>query len=222
MGWFSSAFDFLVRGGPVMLPLMVCSLVSVTVIVERWLTIRAALKDSRELTEKVGECLAKGQTQEAASLCASESGPVAAMLGAGVANRHLGVKGAERAMVDQATRETYELTARLWFLDTIITIAPLLGLLGTVTGMIRSFHVISSREGISTPTAITGGVAEALIATATGLAVAIVSLIFYNALNEKVKQVTASMESAGTYLLNVLSDDGEEGSERNEVKLLSA
>ena len=80
------------------------------------------------------------------------------------------------------------LTSRLGWLDTIITIAPLLGLLGTVTGMISAFHVIATKEGISTPTAITGGVAEALIATATGLAIAIFTLSATTHLQERIKQ----------------------------------
>jgi len=209
----------MVRGGPVMAPLVVCSVVSLTVIIERFITIKAALADTSELTRRVEEYLRDGHPEKAASLCESMPGPVASMLEAGIASRHLGPDGAERSMVARAAAETHSLTARLSWLDTIITIAPLLGLLGTVTGMIRSFHVISSREGISTPTAITGGVAEALIATATGLAVAIFTLICYNVLNDKVRQITARMEAAGTDLIGVLIEIREK---RDEVTVLSA
>src|SRR5207248_8012294 len=86
----------------------------------------------------------------------------------------------ERAMEELALREVQRLQRRLGVLDTVITVAPLLGLLGTVTGMMGSFHVLSSQRGLSQPSAITGGVAEALIATATGLAIAIVTLVGYN------------------------------------------
>jgi biopolymer transport protein ExbB len=107
-------------------------------------------------------------------------------------------------MEEQGTRETAALTQRLSMLDTIITIAPLLGLLGTVTGMISAFHVIAAKEGISTPTAITGGVAEALIATATGLAIAIVTLVGHNQIQERIKGIVADMEARGTAMVNNL------------------
>jgi len=220
MGWLVDAIGFLVRGGPVMAPLIVCSVVSVAVTVERWMAVRAALADTSDLWQKVEDFVRCGEADKALALCEAEAGPVAAVLAAGIANRKLGTEGAERAMVDRASAETRALTVRLSWLDTIITIAPLLGLLGTVTGMIRSFHVISSREGISTPTAITGGVAEALIATATGLAIAIFTLVCYNALNEKVKMVTAKMESVGTQFLNLLIDSRERAN--NEITVLSA
>lgn len=122
-------------------------------------------------------------------------------------------------MEEQGTREVSALSLRLGWLDTIITIAPLLGLLGTVTGMISAFGVIATTEGISTPTAITGGVAEALIATATGLAIAIFTLIGYNNLQERIKEIVARMETHATAMMNVLADC-EEGP--GEAKRLSA
>jgi biopolymer transport protein ExbB len=219
MNWLSNAVGLLVRGGPVMVPLLLCSIVALTVVIERFLCLRAALTDRSETVVKVEEYLRAGHPDKAAALCQQESGPVMSMLSAGVSNRHLGPDGAERVMVARASKETHGMTARLSWLDTVITIAPLLGLLGTVTGMIRSFHVISSRDGISTPTAITGGVAEALIATATGLAIAIFTLICYNALNEKIREVTGQMETAGTSLVSVLTEIREK---RDEVTVLSA
>jgi len=122
-------------------------------------------------------------------------------------------------MEEHALKLTPEVFKRLHMLDTIITIAPLLGLLGTVTGMIRAFSVISNKAGIGTPTAITGGVAEALIATATGLAIAIVTLVGYNYLTERAKMIVSDMEVYGTRLVNILSTDTEE---RNEAEAVGA
>lgn len=93
----------------------------------------------------------------------------------------------ERLWAFRGSRRQAQGAARLGALDTIITVAPLLGLLGTVTGMIRAFHVMDAGRGLSAPILITAGVAEALIATATGLAIAIVTLIGYNALSEMVR-----------------------------------
>ncbi len=109
------------------------------------------------------------------------------------------------------------IVAWYWFAPAI---APLLGLLGTVTGMISAFHVIAAKEGISTPTAITGGVAEALIATAAGLTIAIFTLIGYNHLQERIKHIIAEIEARGTAMVNVLADTGERIF--NEDKRLSA
>lgn len=219
MGWFSDAFSFLCKGGMVMIPLMACSMISVTVLIERFMRLKQARANTDGLINQVENLLLGGQTKKASELCDSFGGAVASVISAGLRSAHLGTRGAERAMEEAATRETSKLQNRLSILDTIITIAPLLGLLGTVTGMIRSFHVISSKEGISTPMAITGGVAEALIATATGLAVAIITLIGYNYLNEQIRKVTEEMEMRGNQVLNAIEDMGEV---KRETSKLSA
>lgn len=219
MGWFSDAFAFLDKGGPVMVPLITCSVVSLTVIIERYARLKAASADSSELMRSTENLVYNGQMDRAIKDCVAHGTPAGSVMAAGLKFGRGGVEQAQRAMEEQAIRETADLQARLSVLDTIITIAPLLGLLGTVTGMIRSFHVISSKEGMSAPTAITGGVAEALIATATGLAIAIVTLVCYNYLNERVKHCVEAMEIRGTQVTNVIADCQEQ---RNEIKPLSA
>ena len=219
MAWIVSAYDLLCKGGYVMVPLMVCSLVSVAVLIERCITIKRAQADVSETVRRAEDALYDSKIDRAVQILEAQQSPVTRVLVAGVQTKHLGERGAERAMEEQGTRESRTLTKRLGCLDTIITIAPLLGLLGTVTGMISAFHVIAVKEGISTPTAITGGVAEALIATAAGLTIAIFTLIGYNHLQERVKHIVAEIESRGTAMLNVLTDIGEWG---NENKRLSA
>ena len=219
MSWFVDAFAFLVKGGPVMIPLMACSIIAVAVMIERYLRFRTAAADTADLAHTVEDLLLSGRTDQAAAACESSRTSVGAVLAAGLRSRRLGAQQAERAMEEQALKEIACLQVRLGVLDTIITIAPLLGLLGTVTGMIRSFHVISTKQGMSTPTAITGGVAEALIATATGLAIAIASVIAYNYFNERVKRVVEAVEMHAAQLLRVLGDIEER---RNEIKPLSA
>ncbi len=219
MSWFADAFAFLVKGGPVMVPLMACSVASLAVMLERYIRLKKATADTSELYKRTEDNMFKGNPEIARQACESSDTPVGAVLAAGIRSRGLGVHGATRSMEEQAIREMSGLQVRLGVLDTVITIAPLLGLLGTVTGMISSFHVISSKEGIGTPTAITGGVAEALIATATGLAIAIVTLVGYNYLNERVKRATEAMEIRATQFQNVLADLEER---MNEIKPISA
>lgn len=219
MTGITSAFGLLAKGGPVMIPLMICSVVSVAVLIERYLLIRKAKTDVSNVLGSAEDAIYSNNLKKAANLLNSQDSPIARVLAAGIESYHLGERGVERAMERQGSKETAVLTQRLGYLDTIITIAPLLGLLGTVTGMISAFHVIAAKQGISTPTAITGGVAEALIATATGLAIAIFTLIGYNAIQESIKHIVTDIEVKGTALTNVLADIGERS---DEVKMLSA
>lgn len=214
-----NAVELLAKGGYVMIPLMICSVVSVTVMIERFVRIKAAQRDVSGVINRAADELYRGNHQVAVNLLEVEDSPVARVLAAGVKHAHLGERAAERAMEEQGTRETHQLCRKLGALDTIVTIAPLLGLLGTVTGMISAFHIIAAKEGISTPTAITGGVAEALIATATGLAIAIATLVGYNHLQERIKSIVAEMEARGSAMVNVLVDTGED---HGEITSLSA
>ena len=204
-------------GGPVMYPLVFCAILSVAFMIERFITINRASADNEALTEQVREHLQGGRVNDALAVCDQHPGPVAGLLANGIRNRNLDSDSIERAMEELALRETPLLYRHLGVLDTIITVAPLLGLLGTVTGMIKSFNVVGSAAGLNNPTAITGGVAEALLATATGLAIAIVTLVGYNYLTEKVKEIIADMEVRATQLMNILANlRGSEGI-RSEV-----
>ena len=214
MTWVVNAFDFLCKGGPMMVPLIACSIASVAVMIERYTRVKQASGDSEVLMERVEKALALGRYQDAVRVCEYEQTPLGDMLATGLKSPP---EQAEKCMEENALRTTPELFKRLSILDTIITIAPLLGLLGTVTGMIRSFHVISTKTGLGTPMAITGGVAEALIATATGLAIAIVTLVGYNYLTDRAKAIISEMEVYGTRLVNILSSGKEERHEAQAV-----
>ncbi len=212
-----SGFQFLLKGGPVMWPLFACAVIALTVMIERFFSIGTAAKSNEGLTEQVRTLLTQGRVAEAQKLCEDTPGPVPALLANGIRNRDLDADSIERAMEELALRETPLLYRRLGVLDTIITVAPLLGLLGTVTGMIRAFHVVGSPASLNNPMGITGGVAEALIATATGLAIAIVTLVGYNYLTEKVKEIIADMEVRATQLMNILAGLRNGEGRRNET-----
>ena len=196
MGFISNAFDFLSKGGPVMVPLLFCSIVSVSVMIERYIRLRSESTQGRHLMEQLEKNLALNKYFDAVQACEADHTLLGDMLATGIKCQEQ--RQAERCMEEHALKAMPVLYKHLSILDTIITIAPLLGLLGTVTGMIRAFHVISTKSGLSTPTAITGGVAEALIATATGLFIAIVTLVGYNYLTERAKLIVSDMEIYGT------------------------
>ena len=194
---------FLLKGGPVMWPLFLCAIISVAVMIERFISITRAAKDNEGLLDLIREMLEQGHVKEAQKLADEAAGPVAQLIASGLHASHMDADAIERQMEELALREQPVLYKRLGVLDTVITLSPLLGLLGTVTGMIRAFHVVGT-QGLNGATAITGGVAEALIATATGLAIAIVTLVGYNYLTEKVKEIIADMEIRATQLMNIL------------------
>ncbi len=188
------------KGGPIMWPLLACAVVAGAVMIERFLVLRRFTGE----TEAPLRLLQAGRENDALREAERQDGPASALVAEAIRYRHLPHDAIERKLEAKAQRETPRLTHRLGALDTIITIAPLLGLLGTVTGMIRAFHVVGDPSSLNGPSAITGGVAEALIATATGLTIAIVTVIGYNALGERVKEVTAAMESAANVALDIL------------------
>jgi len=217
MDWLVNAVTLLAKGGFVMIPLMVCSVSSIAILIERFCAVKKAQVDVSEVVRRADCDVYSGNHPAAIETLESVDSPVTRVVSAGLRNYHIDERAAERAMEEQGTRELAALNRRVGYLDTIITVAPLLGLLGTVTGMISAFHVIATKEGISTPTTITGGVAEALIATATGLAIAIVTLVGYNHLQERIKHLVAEIEIAGTAMMNVLGDAREEPGEITRV-----
>ncbi len=190
------------KGGWVMLPLAVCSLLSLAVIIERYLVLRRADQGGEELIGEIRRALRQGDGLEALSRCEQTRSVVANVLAAGL-RAHLRGTPVSESMEEQALSDQRILNRRLAVLDTIVTLAPLLGLLGTVLGMISSFHIISV-SGTSHPAGITGGVAEALIATATGLTIAIFSLVGYNWCRDRVRQVVEEVELRATQLENLL------------------
>ena len=171
-----------------MVPLLLCSMISLAVTIERFLFWRRIR--SKELVNQMLTLVEKGQPQEALRLGQSSDLPIVRVLAEGLA--HLN-PSPSKAMEAAAQAEGSALKRRLTILDTIITLAPLLGLLGTVTGMISSFGIMSE-AGIGQPHAVTGGVAEALIATATGLLIAILTLIPYNYFTSRAEREMEDME----------------------------
>ena len=201
------ALELFFKGGIVMYPLLLASIFIVAIAIERWVYYRKIELDADQLLAQVKEAVKNNQFQQAQKLCEGLTGPVASMLAAGLSYPGKDRGGVKEAMEEEALNQISQLKARLGYLDTIVTLAPLLGLLGTVTGMINSFSVLDVSSG--KPFAITGGVAEALIATASGLAIAIVALLFYSYFTSRVDYYIFQMEKSATKFLNYLPWEGE-------------
>lgn len=186
-----------------MIPLLASSIISLAVILERlffWRHLR-----THEEGTTILSLVAQGNHQQALDLAQASRHPVARVLQAGLEHAY---PAPGVAMAAVAQMELTRLRHYLPILDTIITLAPLLGLLGTITGMISAFGIVSE-AGLGQPHAITGGIAEALIATATGLSVAIITLIPYNYFQARVEEMTARIEERATRL-ELLLQEGKE------------
>jgi biopolymer transport protein ExbB len=178
----------IIKGGVVMIPLLACSLISLALTIERvifWSKLKSTVVLQRMLS-----LAENGEFEQALQLGKSSNQPIARILAAGLAHRN---PAPAKAMEAAAQAEIPLLKSRLGILDTIVTLAPLLGLLGTVVGMIGSFEVMSE-AGMGQPHAVTGGVAEALIATATGLLIAILTLVAYNYFTARAEREMDQME----------------------------
>ena len=183
--------ELIIKGGPVMWPLLACSIVALSVVFERmffWLVI--GFRKDQKLTNRIFTLTEEGDFDAAIAEGKTSKCLVAGILTAGLAHRDYGLT---QSLEAAAMHEIEKMKRSLSVLDTIITLAPLLGILGTVAGIIGSFDLLGA-AGLEDPKAVTGGIAQALITTATGLAIAIVALIPYNALTRKVEKVTRYLE----------------------------
>ena len=185
------------KGGPIMWPLLALSVVVLSVVIERFLFILIERKNRDE--SLVGEILTqieKGHLDQASRIGGESKDFVARAVTYSLTHRE---KSFSEAMLRAANWELKRFHRGLTILDTAITLAPLLGLLGTVTGMIRSFDMLGGSE-LGAPSAITGGIAEALIATAYGLGIAITGLLPFNYLNSREEEARLEMQDAASHI----------------------
>ncbi len=210
-----SAVEAFVRGGVVMWPLLLCSLVATAIALERLVRFgreQANNRRDRDALEQIMALAAAGKYDDASTVAGAAHGATGRVIAAGLRHRDYGLSD---SLAAAANAELDLLRAGLSILDTIITVAPLLGILGTVTGIIRSFNLLSS-GGIEEPAAVTGGIAEALITTAAGLIVAICALIPFNYLVARVRRTARDLEQT-THLFEVAYSRGQSHAPGNRI-----
>src|ERR1700720_1096112 len=187
----NTVFETFFKGGPVMYPIVAVLVVSVAVILERivWWTVQTTRRDSDKL-DKVYAALEQGNVAGAVNLARGSKDPLVRTVWHGLNHVHASVEGALQV---SSGVEIQRAGRFMSVMDTTITLAPLLGLLGTVTGIMSAFNAVN--EGGLSPAAVSGGIGEALIATACGLGIAIFTLIFFHFHNSKVAQLQFELES---------------------------
>jgi biopolymer transport protein ExbB len=185
------------NGGPVMYPLLACSIIVLTVIIERlFFWSRIELRRNRPLVDEVLELSRRADWEAIRRKTTGCKDFVVRIMVSGILHRQFSML---KAMEAAAADEIQRMRRFMGTLDTMITVAPLLGIFGTVLGIISSFEMLGT-AGIENPRAVTAGVAQALITTAAGLAIAILSVFPYNYFNSKVERAAMDMERYATSL----------------------
>ena len=190
-------------GGPLMWPIILCSITAAAIILERLWTLQDKRVLPRELPQRVWQLIEANQVNDKVIAALEQNSPLGRLLATGLANRHRPREIVMERLEDTGRHVVHELERFLNTLGTIAGVSPLLGLLGTVTGIIRAFNAIQA-GGMGDPRALSGGIAEALIATAAGLCVAIPALISYRYLRGRVDGIVVEMEKNAIRMADVL------------------
>ncbi|MCS7049867.1 MAG: MotA/TolQ/ExbB proton channel family protein [Verrucomicrobiae bacterium] len=193
-------WEFLSKGGPLMWLIAACSVVAIGYFFDRLFHFHRATIDTRDFVAGIRNLLQRGQTAEALAMCDDTPGPVAQVVKTVVLNHQRPREELREAIQDVARVEVARLERGLVVIATVAQIAPLLGFLGTVTGMIRMFMVIQQAP-LPNPGDLAGGIWEALLTTAAGLAVAIPTYLAYNFLVTRVQNLVLDMERAANEIV---------------------
>ncbi len=198
------------KGGPLMILIGLCSVTAMAVFLERVFQFRRAQIDTEKFMSGMRNLLKKESYIEAISICEETPGPVAAVMKAGILKHDQSKEAIKEALENTSHYEIPRLEKNMVILSTIAQISPLIGLLGTVTGMIKAFMKIQEKAGFVNPGDLAQGIWEALITTAGGLIVAIPAFVAYNYLMHRVTNFVVDMEKSSTELVEILGHKKEE------------
>lgn len=196
-------FEIIKAGGWLMLPIIACSVVALAIVIERLWSLRRSRVIPRQLVAQIWQWAQQGRLTEERIRELRAGSPLGRVLAAGLANRNHSREVMKESIEETGRHVAHELERFLNTLGTIAAITPLLGLLGTVIGMITVFSVITD-VGVGNPGQLAGGISEALITTAAGISVAVPSLIFYRYFRGKVDELVVVMEQEAIKLVEVM------------------
>lgn len=194
------------KGGFIMWPILLCSIIGLTVIIDRYIVLRKAKINIPAFMVRIRGLIKKKDISGAISYCMEEKSPVANIIRKGLKKYRLGHERVKESIENAGRQEISKLEKGLSVLATVAGIAPLLGFLGTVTGMIQAFMTIEDLAGAANPSDLAGGIWEALTTTAFGLIVGIPALAFYNYFLSAVKKTVGEMETVANDVIDVVQD----------------
>lgn len=195
--------DLFIKGGPVMWPILFCSIIALAVFLERIWVLQAKNVIPQRLLSNVKDLVERGKISEARALCDADNSSISKILTAALGTAYATKDELKEAVEEAGKREIRLLEKRVGILGVIAGVGPLLGLLGTVTGMIRTFEVISV-IGTGDSGKLAGGISEALITTEFGLFVAIPALVAHRICTSKAENLTHEMEQSAYGILSIL------------------
>jgi biopolymer transport protein ExbB len=201
--------EWIIRGGPMMVPILLCSVLALAIILEKFMYLQKIKLDTKKFMNEVSDSLKRNRAMDAINICEQTAGPLPNVLKAGILKYDRTRQEIKEAVEDAALHEIPSLERNVNILATVAHISTLLGLLGTVVGMIEVFQKIQEKSAALspvTPADLSAGIWQALIATAAGLIVAIPTLTAYNYFVSRINNFILQMEISATDLVNVLSE----------------
>lgn len=201
-------FEIFKAGGPLMWVLLVCSLMAVTIIIEKFWSLSKNSVVPEKLQLQIEELIKKQSIPLAKIDLIRKHSPLGEVLAAGIANAVNGKEEMKQAVEESGRYVVHRLSRYLNTLGTIASISPLVGLLGTVIGMIKVFTAITT-AGVGDPSVLSGGISQALITTAAGLGIGIFSLMFYRFFRGRVQELTVTLEQNALRLVEVASSSNQ-------------
>jgi len=201
-----SIFSIVLKGGWILVPIFISSVVAVAIIIDRYIVIRKSSLNVPSFMVKIRSYLKKRDITGAIEYCMEEKSPAANIIKKGLKKYQLGHERVKEAIENAGKQEINKLEKGLNILATISGVAPLLGFLGTVTGMISAFMRIEDLQGAANPSDLAGGIWEALLTTAFGLAVGIIAFTFYNYLVSSINNLVLDMEVISNDVVDILEE----------------
>ena len=203
-------YDLFINGGWAMYPLAFLLILGIGFAIERLINLSRAAIDAEKFFEDLEQALKTGGPDQAAQLCSETPGPVASVIHAGLLRLHRGIDSVEKAIDNSGTVEMAFLEKGMVWLSTVANLAPMVGFLGTVSGMINAFQTIKEKGDV-VPSEVAGGISEALITTAAGLIVGIIIQFFYNFFASRIDKIIADMQEHTAAFIDVLSEMSHQG-----------
>jgi biopolymer transport protein ExbB len=198
--------DLTMKGGPIMIPLAVLSIIAVYLTIERFLTLKKASKLEANFMANIKDLVLNGNIKGARALCERTNSPIARMIEKGVTRIGKPLQDIDTSIHNVGNIEINKLETGMPTLATISGAAPMLGFLGTVTGMVTAFHKMSSAGANLTVSLLAGGIYEALVTTVAGLIIGIFAYIAYNQLTSMIEKIIHRMEASAVEFIDLLQE----------------
>ena len=202
MEWFQSSLSFIGKGGIIMVPILACSVIALAIIIERLIVMKNLKSDEVSASTLLRKLLEQGNIKKALEVCSQACGPVGQIFKTGLLNRESPRWKLEEKLSLIGQEELRKLGKNIRGLEVIAAISPLMGLLGTVIGMVQAFNQVAEFKGQVNPSLLAGGIWEALLTTATGLAVAIPVLVMLHYFERKIENAGFMMEKNAQFLVH--------------------